>query len=92
MTDVNADLRQRIVAFASNTNLVIWNASLSKKIFKKDTGKISFIANDMLDDNKGFTRTINNTFVSDDRFQRISRYFLLKFEWSFNKMPGGETK
>lgn len=92
MTDVNADLRQRINAFATNTNLVIWNASLSKKIFKKDTGKISFIANDMLDDNKGFTRTINNTFVSDDRFQRISRYFLLKFEWSFNKMQGGETK
>ena len=92
MTDINADLRQRIEAFATNTNLVIWNASLSKKFFKKETGKISFIANDMLDDNKGFTRTINNTFVSDDRFQRISRYFLLKFEWSFNKMPGGETK
>ena len=92
MTDVNADLRQRIEAFATNTNLVIWNASISKKFFKKETGKISFIANDLLDDNKGFTRTINNTFVSDDRFQRISRYFLLKFEWSFNKMPGGETK
>ena len=92
MTDVNADLRQRIEAFATNTNLVIWNASISKKFFKKETGKISFIANDLLDDNKGFTRTINNTFVSDDRFQRISRYFLLKFEWSFNKMPGGEKK
>jgi hypothetical protein len=73
-------------------NATIWNASLSKKIFKKETGKISFIANDMLDNYKGFTRTINNTFVSDDRFQRISRYFLLRFEWSFNKMPGGETK
>lgn len=91
-TNLNADLRQKINAFATNTNLVIWNASLSKKIFKKDAGKISFYANDMLDDNKGFTRTINSTFVSDDRFQRISRYFLLKFEWSFNKAPGGDTK
>ncbi|HEV7781232.1 MAG TPA: outer membrane beta-barrel protein [Chitinophagaceae bacterium] len=91
-TDINADLRQKIDAFASNTNLVIWNARISKKIFKKDAGKISFIANDILDDNKGFTRTINSTFVSDDRFQRISRYFLLKFEWSFTKAPGGETK
>ncbi len=93
-TSINADLRQRIDAFASNTNtnLVIWNASISKKIFKKDAGKISLIANDILDDNKGFTRTINSTFVSDDRFQRISRYFLLKFEWSFTKAPGGETK
>ena len=78
--------------FPANTNLVLWNASLWKKIFKKDAGKITFIVNDILDDNKGFTRTINSTFISDDRFQRIRRYFLLKFEWSFNKMPGGETK
>ncbi len=91
-TDINADLRQHINAFSTNTNLVIWNAHLSKSIFKKDAGKISLIANDILDDNKGFTRTINSNFISDDRFQRISRYFLLKFEWSFNKMAGGETK
>lgn len=91
-TDLNADLRQRIDAFSSNTNLVVWNAGLSKKVFKKDTGKISLLANDILDDNKGFTRSINSTFISDDRFQRISRYFLLRFEWSFNKMPEGEKK
>ncbi len=92
ITDLNADLRQRINAFATNTNLVVWNAGLSKKFLKKDAGKLSFSVNDILDDNKGFTRMINSTFVSDDRFQRISRYFLLRFEWSFNKMPGGETK
>lgn len=91
-SNVNFDLRQRINAFASNANLVIWSAGITKKILKKDAGKISFYANDLLDDNKGFTRTINSTFISDDRFQRISRYFLLKFEWSFNKMPGGEKK
>jgi Outer membrane protein beta-barrel family/Carboxypeptidase regulatory-like domain len=92
ITDINADLRERIDAFATNTNLVVWNAGLSKKIFKKDAGKISFTANDILNDNKGFTRTINSTFISDDRYQRITRYFLLRFEWSFNKMPGGESK
>ncbi len=91
-TNINADLRQKIRAFTSNTNLVIWNAEISKKLFKKDAGKISLIANDILDENKGFTRTINNTFISDDRFQRVSRYFLLRFEWSFTKSPGGETK
>jgi len=91
-TNLNADLRQRIQAFASNVNLVVWNAGISKKIFKKDTGKISFSANDLLDDNKGFTRNISNTFVSDDRYQRISRYFLLRFEWSFNQSPGTQPK
>lgn len=90
--DINIDLRERINAFATNTNLVVWNAGLWKKFLKKDAGKISFTVNDILNDNKGFTRTINSTYISDDRFQRISRYFLLRFEWSFNKMPGGEQK
>lgn len=90
---VNADLSQRISAFAgSSNNLVIWNSTLSKELFKKKTAKISFVANDILNSNKGFNRTINSTFVSDDRFQRISRYFLLRFEWSFNQSPGGQTK
>lgn len=91
-TDINADLRERINAFATNTNLVVWNAGIWKKFMKKDAGKLSFTVNDILDDNKGFTRTINSSYIIDDRFQRISRYFLLRFEWSFNKMPGGETK
>ena len=33
-------------------------------------------------------RNINNNFITEERYSRISRYFLLKFEWSFNKMPG----
>lgn len=88
-TDVNADLRQKIQAFSSNTNIIQWNARLTRKLFKKDAGNISLIANDILNENKGFTRTINSTQISDDRYQRISRYFLLRFEWSFTKAPGG---
>lgn len=91
-SNFNADLRQKIDAFPTNTNLMVWNAVISQKIFKKDAGKISLVANDILNQNKGFNRVINSTFVSDDRFQRISRYFLLKFEWSFTKAPGAEGK
>jgi len=91
-TNLNADLRQKINAFATNTNLVIWNATLVKKIFKKDAGKIGFYVNDLLNDNKGFTRNISTTFISEDRYEKISRYFLLKFEWSFTQSPGGDKK
>jgi hypothetical protein len=31
-----------------------------QKIFKKDAGKIGLYANDILNDNKGFTRTIQH--------------------------------
>jgi hypothetical protein len=87
-SNVNFDLRQRLAAFPVNTDIITWNASLARKIFKKKTGKIILEANDILDQNKGFNRIINSNFVQEDRYDRISRYFLLKFEWSFNQMPG----
>ena len=87
-SDVNFDMRQRIEAYSTNTNIIIWNAGLDKKLFKDKSGKIGLYANDILNQNIGYTRTINSNFVSDETYLRISRYFLLRLEWTFNKMPG----
>ena len=82
------ELRQRTDLFQGNPNVITWNVFLFKKIFKDKTGKIIFVANDILDQNRGYTRVINSDRVSEESFQRISRYFMIKFEWSFNKMGG----
>ena len=87
-TDVRFDLRQKLPAFPVNTNIITWNATLGKKVLKDKSGRIMIVANDILDQNKGFNRIINTNIIQEDRYDRISRYFLLKFEWSFNKMPG----
>ncbi|HEY0732056.1 MAG TPA: outer membrane beta-barrel protein, partial [Chitinophagaceae bacterium] len=86
------DLRQRISGFATNPSQIRWKASLSKKIFKNNSGKFYLIANDILDQNRGFNRSITSNFILEERYSRISRYFLLKFEWSFNKMQEGEKQ
>ncbi|HVG13529.1 MAG TPA: outer membrane beta-barrel protein, partial [Chitinophagaceae bacterium] len=86
-SDVNLDLRQRIAVFNQNTNIVQWNGAISRKVFKDKSGKIFFVANDILNQNKGYNRSINGETIVDSRFLRVSRFFLLKFEWTFNKMP-----
>ena len=83
------DMRQRIQAFATNPNQIRWKATMSKTVFNNKSGKFYLIANDILNQNKGFNRNIKSNFISEDRYQRISQYFLLKFEWSYNKMQGG---
>lgn len=85
-TDVNFDLREKTERFPDNTNIVIWNASLARKIGKN--GKVFITSNDLLDQNRGFNRSISSSLISEDRYSRISRYFFLKFEWSFTQMPG----
>ena len=89
-TDANINFQQHISGFTSGVNIVVWNASIGRKIFKDKTGKILFVANDILDQNKGFERQINSNFIQEDRYSRISRYFQLRFEWNFNKMPGAK--
>ena len=85
-TDVNFDLREKTERFPDNTNIVIWNASIARKIGKN--GKVFITSNDLLDQNRGFNRSISSSLISEDRYSRISRYFFLKFEWSFTQMPG----
>ena len=89
-TEVNFELRQRLQAFNTNPNIITWKADLSRKVFKDKSGKIILAANDILNQNIGFNRTFNSNFISEDRYQRISRYFMMRFEWSFNKMPGSK--
>jgi len=87
-SELEVDLQQSITAFATNPNIILWNGEFSHKIFKKDAGKISLLANDILNTNRGFQRNINSNFITEERYQRIAQYFMLKFEWSFNKMGG----
>jgi hypothetical protein len=87
-SDVNFDLRQKISAFDRNTNIIVWNASIGKKVFKDKTGKFIFSANDILNQNKGYSRIINSNFVTDQRYQRVGQYFMLTFQWTFSQMPG----
>lgn len=87
-SDIELNWQQRITAFAGNPNLTIWNAELNKKIFKNKSGIVSILARDILNSNRGFTRTINSNFINEERYLRVSQYFMLKFEWSFNKMGG----
>jgi len=91
-SDVDFDFRQKLPAFPTAQNFTIWNAYLAKKIFKKKTGKLIFEAHDLLNQNRGFNRFVQTNFIQEERYNRISRYFMLRFEWTFNKMPGQQTK
>ncbi len=89
-SDVEFQLREQTEFFTGNNNVIRWNGYLSKKIIKGDKGQIRFTAYDMLDQNKGFSRYIGSTTITENTFNQLSRYFLLSFIWNFSK--GGAIK
>ncbi len=87
-SDIRFDFRQKTEVFADNNNFTIWNAELSRSFLKNDVLKLSFLARDLFNQNIGFSRNINSNFVNEERYDRLSRYFMLQATFTFNKMPG----
>jgi len=86
-TSIDESFRQKINANDKNLNVFQWDMQLKRKLFRKDVAKISIIAHDILNQNKGVNRFVNSNFMTDERYLQVSRYFQLKFEWTFNNNP-----
>lgn len=82
-TDVDFTFRQKLDLNSKNNNFVIWNASISRKVFKDKSGIFSFAVNDILKQRLGFSRNAWGNTISEDYYTLITRYWLLKFTWNF---------
>jgi hypothetical protein len=84
-TSCEFNIRQKTSVFERNNNSIKWNARFDRKLFKNDVARLRFSANDILDQNIGFNRDINDNFISERTFDTIRRYFMLSFIWNFSK-------
>jgi hypothetical protein len=84
-TDCDINIRQKTPVFNSNTNVVIWNAWVGKKLLKNDALIIKITGKDLLDRNIGFDRSVNSNFITQNTYSTIRRFFLLGITWNFTK-------
>lgn len=75
-----------------NLNYFIWNASLNKTFLKTENLVLSFLANDILNQNISNQREINSNQIVDTKTQIIRRYFLLKLLYKFNSQKTKEDE
>jgi hypothetical protein len=71
-----------------NTNPFIINATLEKQFSKKKNLSLKLQAFDMLNENIGISRTVQNNTVTDTRTNRLGRYFMLSAVIRLNKFVG----
>jgi hypothetical protein len=87
--EVHAELRQKTDIFNTNNNVVVWNGYIGRKFLKNDKGLLKFYVYDLLNQNKGYDRTINTNVITEKNYNTINRYFLLSFVWNFSKSAAG---
>jgi hypothetical protein len=79
------NLRPKSAAFPTNNNVILMNAWVGRKFLKNDDLLVKISGNDLFNQNKGFSRTANSNFITQNTYSTIQRYFMLSVVWNFTK-------
>lgn len=71
-----------------NVSVPLWNAYVSKLMFKKQNGELKFSMYDILNKNRSVTRSTTNNSVSDVQNNVLKQYFSLTFTYNLRKFAG----
>jgi len=85
-TEVNYQYEAPTQALKDKFERVIINPGISKKFLKNEGLEASFIINDLLNQNVGFSRTQSGAMFQQSRFDTIRRYYMIRLSWDFSKM------
>ncbi len=66
-----------------NNRYVLWNASISNTFLKNESLILSVSGHDLLNQNIGINRTVQDNVISDVRTTIINRYFLVELSYKF---------
>ncbi|SDF72210.1 Outer membrane receptor proteins, mostly Fe transport [Mucilaginibacter pineti] len=89
---VNYTYTAKTQALPEGFRRTLWNASISKSFLKEKSLAVTGAINDILNQNKGFTRNAAGGIISEERYSTIKRYFMLSISYDFSRMGKGGTK
>ena len=68
---------------------MLWNASISKQIFKEKNGTLRFKIYDILKQKSDISRSVTSNYIRDTTTNTLTSYFMFHFVYRFNIFKGG---
>jgi len=86
--DANYEYRAATKSFNTDFSQIIVNPSVEKKFLKESNLKISATVNDLFNQNAGFSRNASGSYLTQNTYTSIRRYFMFSITYDFSKMGG----
>jgi hypothetical protein len=90
-SDYNLFNRQKTEQFNTNLSNQLWNARM-QRTFKKDEFTAYILVRDILNQNIGIDRNFYGNVSTEERNDRLKRYFMVGFTWNFKNKAAKGTK
>lgn len=71
-----------------NASVPLWNASLSKLLFKNQAGELKLAIYDILNQNVSVSRSVTGNTVTDQQSTVLKQYFSVTFAYNLRKFAG----
>ncbi|MCL2133056.1 MAG: outer membrane beta-barrel protein [Bacteroidales bacterium] len=71
--------------------MTIWNAEVTKQVFKSKQGTISVKVFDILNDSRGTRRNTTNNYIEEVVSNTLGRYVMFSFTYRFGSIGGQRT-
>ncbi|MCX6199986.1 MAG: outer membrane beta-barrel protein [Bacteroidetes bacterium] len=85
---VNTSVQNTLYAGVSqgyNQNIFLWNASLAYKFLKDQSLELKGSVNDIMNQNSGVSRTVNETYIEDSKSKVLQRYWMLTLTYTLKQ-------
>jgi hypothetical protein len=69
----------------------LWNAAISKQLFKQKNGTIRFKIYDILKQKSDISRSVTANYIRDTTTNTLTSYFMFHFVYRFNIFKGGSS-
>lgn len=90
-TELNHQFFSGLIA-SSNQNFLLWNASVAKKIFKKQQAEVKLSIFDIMGQNAAFAQTFTEAYNQTVRTNVLQRYLMLTFTYNIRSFKTGSSE